>query len=280
VIAMLGPQHTRTGAPSAGRAILAALQELPADAPTACVGWDAHDIAAHLAAGAKEVADLIEEQLASRPERATRGFEERERPFRALAHEELLERLVAENVRKVRAYEALAELEGRTVPFTGTRMTLDELTTHSRSEAALHRWDLVGDDDVSDELLADPLLTAHAVKILDRMHLLDESANAMGERAALVSEHTMRVVLRAPQQPDVVFDDSRACGRFELEEHAPADADVVVTMDPAQRLLALWGRRSVDRPIATNGEETAANVLGPVFWPRSQPWPRRPSAES
>jgi uncharacterized protein (TIGR03083 family) len=75
-------------------ALAAALEHAEPSAPTACAGWTAHDIAAHLAAGAKEMADLIEEHLAGRPPRATQGYEERERPFRALDQDELLDRMV------------------------------------------------------------------------------------------------------------------------------------------------------------------------------------------
>jgi hypothetical protein len=139
---------------------------------------------AHLAAGAKEVADLIEESLDGLPERPTRGFEERELPFRALLHDELRNRLVAENKRKLIAYDALRERsDNPTISFTGTRVSVEEMEMHSRSEAAIHRWDLVGDDDASNELLAQPELTAHAVKVLDRMVTLDESARALGVRA-------------------------------------------------------------------------------------------------
>jgi Mycothiol maleylpyruvate isomerase N-terminal domain len=62
-------------------ALAAALEHAEPSAPTACTGWTAHDIAAHLAAGAKEMADLIEEHLAGLRPRATQGYEARERPF-------------------------------------------------------------------------------------------------------------------------------------------------------------------------------------------------------
>jgi len=53
-------------------------------APTACSQWTVHDLVAHLAAGAKENADLVEDELAGRPARATRTFAEREPSFVAM----------------------------------------------------------------------------------------------------------------------------------------------------------------------------------------------------
>jgi hypothetical protein len=37
------------------------------------------------------------------------------------------------------------------IAFTGTRATVAEFETHGRSEAAIHRWDLVGDDDIGED---------------------------------------------------------------------------------------------------------------------------------
>jgi hypothetical protein len=100
------PANPAASAESA--ALLGTLGEVRPDAPTACSAWNVHDIVAHLAAGAKEHADLIEHRLSGRPERGTRGFEERELPFRALDHDTLMARLADEIRRKQRAYEDLA----------------------------------------------------------------------------------------------------------------------------------------------------------------------------
>ena len=80
-------------------ALMDTLEDVRPDSSTACSAWSAHDIVAHLAAGAMEHADLIEHRLSGHPERATRGFEERELPFRALDHDTLMVRLVDEIVR-------------------------------------------------------------------------------------------------------------------------------------------------------------------------------------
>jgi len=63
-------------------------------APTACSQWTVHDLVAHLAAGAKENADLIEDRLAGRVARATRTFAEREPSFVAMPDERLREELI------------------------------------------------------------------------------------------------------------------------------------------------------------------------------------------
>jgi hypothetical protein len=48
-------------------------------------------------------------------------------------------------------------------PWAGHQMAVGAFLTHVRSEFTLHRWDLVGDDEVSIQLLSQPELTAHAV---------------------------------------------------------------------------------------------------------------------
>ncbi len=248
--------------------MLAALDDVAPDAPTVCAGWTAHDVAAHLAAGAKELADLIEERLDGRPPRPTRGFEEREAPFRDLPPDELRRRLLQENVRKLAAYDALGQLDDPTIAFTGTRLRAEELATHSRSEAAIHRWDLVGDDDTSTEQLGQPELTVHAVKVLGAMPVLNESAHALAERAVAAGKPDLHVVLRSPGERDVVFVASTSGGRLELTEPGAVEGDAVVVSDAAQRLLALWGRRSTSRAIAIEGPPELSDVL----WPDARTW--------
>ena len=95
---------------------------------------------------------------------------------------------------------------------------------HGRSEAALHRWDLAGDDEVSQELLRQPELTVHAVEVLNTM--LDASPEAVSgtprRPASPISERTSA----APGQPDVVLIVDGAGARLELDEpRARACAD-------------------------------------------------------
>jgi uncharacterized protein (TIGR03083 family) len=262
-----------TDRPDPGRAILATLRGLPATAPTACTGWTAHHVAAHLAAGSREIADLTEDRAAGRPPRPTRAFEERERPYRAMPYADVLDEMAVQTRRKLTAYEALVEASDESaIDFTGTAITVDELTTHSRSEAALHRWDLVGDDPHADELLADPELTAHAVKILNRMPELSESARSIAARAA--PHGRPRIVLRAPGSPDVGLD-TAGHGKAGLAAADSLDGDLVITTDPAHRLLVLWGRRSTQRAVDIDGPGELTAAASAIVWPDAQPWPPR-----
>jgi hypothetical protein len=78
-------------------------------AQTACSEWTVHDLVAHLAAGAKENADLIEDALAGRPARATRTFTEREAAFVAMPDEHLRQELIHESRRKLAAVQELSD---------------------------------------------------------------------------------------------------------------------------------------------------------------------------
>ncbi len=221
-------------------ALLTTLMDRPADAPTACAGWTAHELTAHLAAGAAEMADLVEAEVAGRPARPTAAFAEREAPFRDLADGALRERLVAEALRLDAAVADLRRAgEGRTVAFSGRRLTPDDLALHGRSEAALHRWDLAGSDGTSRELLAAPELTAHALAVLADM--VAGSPDSPGVRAAAAGVADLDARLGSPGRPDVVV----TCreGRVDLRLTAPDGAHPPsAVLDPDVRLLALWGR--------------------------------------
>jgi hypothetical protein len=270
----MAPDHTATALAgmSEAHAMGSVLAEADPSARTACAGWTVHEITAHLAAGSTEIADLIEARLAGRHDRATRGFEEREAPLRALSHDALLGRLAVGIQRKLSAYDALRELDDPSIRFTGTSLTVDELEMHSRSEAAIHRWDIVGDDDVASVHLAQPELTAHTVKVLDAMRVLNESARSIALRSHATAG-PIRVVFRSDGCADVVFVAADGQGHFELSDTRPVDGDVTVTSDPAQRLLALWGRRSAARPITMSGDVAIIESLGSALWPHARPSP-------
>jgi uncharacterized protein (TIGR03083 family) len=261
------------------KALADVLGDLEPTAPTACADWTVHDLVAHLAAGAREVAELIEEHLAGQPARPTRGFDERERPFRALTHAELLAALAEQSRRKVAALEALAHRNDHAaVAFTGTTMTATQFQTHARSEAALHRWDLVGDDDVSHHLLSQPELTRHAVNVLNAMPGLDESARIRQ------SPVPRRVVLTSPGQPDVLIEPYTAGARFELVEDEnrdePANGDILLATDAANRLLVLWGRRSSQRQLTIETDGLGLEAIEPVLWPAATTWPPHDSQDT
>jgi len=174
----------RTGLPASAEleAFLRALAATPADAPTACDGWSAHELVAHLAAGSKEMARLVNRRLALGPKAdigPTVPFEEREPPCRALSDRVLRRTFVREGMALTDAIMRLRQAgPDLTVTFTGWDMTVDEMIRHGRSELVLHRWDLVGFDEVSRRLLDDAELLAHGRKVLSHMELAEAPAEA------------------------------------------------------------------------------------------------------
>lgn len=261
----------QTASPAESRAFMKALDEVRPGAPTACGEWTAHELTAHLAAGAGEIAELIEDMLAGRPPRPTRSFDEREAPYVALPDDQLRHAMADVSRRKVSATRALAERgPDVTFEFTGRPFTATQLETHSRSDAALHRWDLVGDDEEGDVLLAQPELTRHAVDVLNTLPGL---AEAPGARVATGGLSRGRVVLRSPGQPDVVLIASAESARFELVQDGPGDCDAVVTTDAINRLLTIWGRRSTRREITITADPALWSTVATTLWPAAVPWP-------
>jgi uncharacterized protein (TIGR03083 family) len=256
-------------------ALYSVLDRVVPRAPTACTEWTAHDVLAHLAAGAKERADLIEETLAGLPERGTKPFAEREGRFRSLPDAELRAAVVQETGRFEAAAAKLARRgDDATIPFTGRRFTAAKLTTHQRSEAAIHRWDLVGDDEVGDALLAQPELTRHGVAVLNDLEAVLREAPAA--RVRLAGASGLGIVLRSPGQPDIVLEGAGDQGRFTIAGQT-ANGDAIVTTDAAQRLLLIWGRHPTGRPIGIDTKMTAQHAVESVLWPASRPWPDRTS---
>jgi hypothetical protein len=101
----------------------------------------------------------------------TREFEEREAPYIALRDRALRRRFVVEGLALTAALRRLQAMRpSATVTFTGWDMSHAEMVTHGRSELALHRWDLIGSDEVSEQLLSDTALLAHGRAVHDRMH--------------------------------------------------------------------------------------------------------------
>jgi hypothetical protein len=244
-------------------AFLTALEATPPEAPTACAGWTAHDLTAHLAAGALEMADLVEATLAGEPERPTRAFDDREAPFVAMSDADLRGRLVVEALRLGAATEALAATgESSTVEFAGRRLTSFELDLHGRSEAAVHRWDLVGDDEISQSLLAAPELTTHAATVLNEM--LPGSAEAPTARAGRAGVGNARAVLRSPGRPDAILVIEHGKARFEISECD--DCPPMVMTDPASRLLMMWGRYPAGAPVTWCEDPAARRELEALLW--------------
>jgi uncharacterized protein (TIGR03083 family) len=167
----------RSGLPASCEleAFLRVLGATAPDAPTACEGWSAHELVAHLAAGSKEMARLVNRRLELGPGAdigPTIPFEEREPPCRALSDRVLRRMFVREGLALTDAILRLQKAgPGATVTFTGSDMTVDEMVRHGRSELVLHRWDLVGSDATSRQLLDDPQLLEHGRHVLVQMGL-------------------------------------------------------------------------------------------------------------
>jgi hypothetical protein len=252
---------------------LDALDSTDAHAPSACDGWTAHDVRAHITAAWEEVAELIEAANLGAPTRPTKSFDEREPPFQRMDDAPLRELTIAN---LVRFGTAATEFAGRgpdaSFDFTGQPFTLAKLDVHGRSECLIHRWDVVGDDEISERLLSQPHLTQHAVAILNTMSVLQE---CVATRAAGARLGGTTVVLRSPGHDDVVLA-ADSSGRATLTVTAQAGIPgkgVVVTTDAANRLLTLWGRRSRRHEVQVDGDPALWSTVEKALWPRAVGWP-------
>ena len=86
-----------------------------------------------------------------------------------------------------------------TIVYTGWAMTAERLRMHNHSEAALHRWDLLGDDDIGLRLLADPAMVTHALAAFDALPALAEA-----RRWRRPDRLPRPIALRSDGRPDVV----------------------------------------------------------------------------
>jgi len=225
---------------------LETLQDTGPEVVSACAGWTAHEIAAHLAATAAEVTLHLEAYLEGRPIPATATFEEREPPYRALDDPALRARLEAEEATMRGAIARSLELDADAViPWTGRRMAVAKFVPHMRNEFAIHRWDIAGDDEVSAELLAEPELTAHAVTVLGRILV----ARGLRHDPGAGSEFAVRLRVEGACDLRLVVESDPAGpqARLELVDGAGAADDGVqepeLELDAAARTLFIWGRR-------------------------------------
>jgi uncharacterized protein (TIGR03083 family) len=264
---MTSPQETPS--PEA-EALMATLEKVPPNAPTACAGWTVRNILAHFAGGSKEVADLLELKVNHHKQRPTMGFGEREAPFLALDDGELAQAMAVQSDRMAAAVSALTATDDPSFLFTGTTLTVAQFATHMRSELALHRWDIVGDDDVSEKLLTQADLSRHAVNVLDSMPLLYEAPDWRAKLAGVTGG--LRIVLRSPNTADIVYEHTPAGARFEVVENGTASGDAVVTTDVANRYLTIWGRRSAERPLTVDTDTASPAVVESVLWGAGTPW--------
>jgi hypothetical protein len=236
-----------------GAAFSDALEDSEPGALTGCEGWTAHELAAHVVGVALEIAINLEAYGSGEEVPVTRSFEEREAPLRAMGDGALRSELPGAVARMAQALDAVLVAEpDAVVPWTGRQMVVQTFITHVRSEFALHRWDLVGDDEVSNELLSQPELTDHAVAVLGRVLV-----GRCGIREAPGFEATVATLGTADVVVVVDADGAR------LKRTEPGLAPAVIG-DAAARLLFLWGRRPADRRrlVAPQGCRVLAQVEG------------------
>ncbi len=256
------PQATRVlplvkaPAKAAFAAVAESLRTADPYTPTRCAGWAVHELTAHLAAGSAEIAELVELELAGKPARPTRDFDERESPYRALAPKVLRRSFFREALRAVAAIERLSAAgAGARVAFTGCLLDAPTLVLHVESELVLHRWDIVGSDETSVRALSDPRIGWHAVTTVVGMR-----PNVFPPRRGDVGT----VILRSPGNRDVAVTGGA------VTTIGPASKSVegpVVRCHPAVRTLLLWGRQPERDLPAPEGDTDAVDAVTAMLRP-------------
>ena len=185
------------------------------------------------------------------PVPATRSFEEREAPFRAMEDAKLRSEFPRSIDRIAAPLDTVPDAEpDAVVSWIGRQMVVATFVTHLRSELALHRWDLVCDEETSQSLFGQPELTDHAAAVLGQ---------ALVERGATAASAGFSAVIAAPGASDLaaVID-----GDGPRLERSDARLEPAVVGDSAARLLFLWGRQPGDprRLVAPGGVEALATL--------------------
>ncbi|MBA3338922.1 MAG: maleylpyruvate isomerase N-terminal domain-containing protein [Geodermatophilaceae bacterium] len=217
-------------------AFLEAREHTAPDVVSACEGWTAHEVTAHLAAAAAEISRHLEPYLQGDAVPKTRTFEERELRWRGMDEVTLCRGLADEEAKlRILIQQVLEQDPDAVIPWTGRQMAVAAFLPHMRSEFAIHRWDFVGDDEVSIALLSQPELTEHAIRVLGHLLLV---RGADHDRSPGEDLH---VRLRAEHGPDVRLVVEGGQARLELAT-GPSD-EPHVDLDAAARTLVIWGRR-------------------------------------
>jgi hypothetical protein len=171
---------------------------------------------------------------------ATRGFEEREAPLRAMNDTDLWDALhdrMADLNQVAEAGEEVASRgEDADVAWTGRTMKVSWFAEHMREELVLHGWDITGDEEPARARLAEPWMTTHSVLAVGRPLL---AKGAKGLRPG----DTIEARLRVAGGQDVLV--TAEADRTAIALAEPEDPAVLET-DYAARVLLLWGRRPAD----------------------------------
>ncbi len=197
------------------------------------------DIVVHQAGNAEELARVLGAHLEGDPV-ATRSFEEREGPLRALTDADLWDALLERMATLNEVAEAAEAVPADTdVAWAGRTMKVPWFAEHMREELVLHGWDITGDCDIPAALqaaLADPWMTTHSVVAVGRP-LLAKGAKDLrpGER--------IEARLRVPGADDVLVTADADRTSIALAE---PEGQATLETDAAARVLLLWGRRPGD----------------------------------
>lgn len=215
-----------------------AIQARRPEAGTWCEAWTVRDVVAHQAGNAEELARVLGGHLAHEPV-ATRGFEEREAPLRALSDAELWNALTERMARLTEVAEAADSLDADTdVAWTGRTMKVPWFAEHMREEIVLHGWDITGDDPAAQDQLGASWMTDHSVYAVG-VPLLARGVRELG----LAPDERIEARLRVDGSRDVAV---TATGDRTTIELADPDGEATLESDAAARVLLLWGRRPAD----------------------------------
>jgi hypothetical protein len=232
-----------------------AVQQRSPDTGTWCEAWTVRDIVIHQAGNALELARVLGGHLAGEPV-ATRGFEEREGPLRAMNDSDLWAAFHTNMELLNEVAEAGDDVSPDTdVAWTGRTMKVPWFAEHMREELVLHGWDITGDDAAAQARLAEPWMTTHSVVAVGKP-LLAKGVKQLrsGERI----EARLRVAIDDAAD-DVVLDADADRTTIRLAE---PDGSPTLETDAAARVLLLWGRRPADpsRICSRVGPETLGRV--------------------
>jgi hypothetical protein len=221
--------------PAEVEAFLTALQDLPPHALTGCIEWTVHDVGAHLAGIYEEVVRHIEAFSEGRPLTTTRTFEEREARFKTFSPDELLATVDAgDQTMRTMIVGVLDQDPEAALAWTGRDIRVDAFLTHLRSECAIHRRDMVGDDETSGTLLREFALLKHAVTAIGAGPLC-----ARGIAAGATDGPSLVARIRSPDLDDLVVTTTPGAAHLGL---ARQEGSATIEGDGAARLLLFWGR--------------------------------------
>jgi hypothetical protein len=182
----------------------AAVQARRPDAGTWCEAWTVRDIVIHQTGNAHELATVLAGHLSGEPV-DTRGFEEREAPYRAMNDAELWDALTRQMAELADVAKAGDDLPADTdVAWTGRTMKVPWFAEHMREELVLHGWDITGDDAAARAQLGERWMTEHSVESTDI------ALGPIEGDATLETDAAARVLLLWGRRPG---DPSRICSR-------------------------------------------------------------------